>query len=281
MRRAFTLIELLVSISIIALLIAILLPALAKSRDHTKLVLCLTHIRGMSQGVLIYTNDFDGSYPDWAWGRAQPNMIAEQERSGFGTSGPGDYDFRDVFREYFGSKLQDFMVCPMSPDSWLEPVKNSRKDIDNYNMGAASNTKTTYLFYFGKRATNLSGSFIDYSWRRLKTMETVDEVWTPNWGDLEFDLLLSDTLHRNGWSGSFTVASHKPLGGSAVDGATRTGSYVGWEMPVSSSVTANFARTDGSAETYLTDYDAIAGDDWVGYKSATTGENMLPRDCAR
>ena len=46
-RTAFTLIELLVVISIIALLIAILLPALAASRESARSVACLSTVRQM------------------------------------------------------------------------------------------------------------------------------------------------------------------------------------------------------------------------------------------
>ncbi len=63
--RGFTLIELLVVISIIALLIAILLPALGKARAVGHMVSCSSNIRQLGITEHVYANDWDGMVPGW------------------------------------------------------------------------------------------------------------------------------------------------------------------------------------------------------------------------
>ena len=63
-RRAFTLIELLVVIAIIALLMAILVPALEAAKDRAKDVMCVSNLRNVGLGVLLYLEDNDGVTAD-------------------------------------------------------------------------------------------------------------------------------------------------------------------------------------------------------------------------
>ena len=62
-KHGFTLIELLVVVAIIALLISILLPSLSRAREITKRAVCGSNLRGIGQGMKVYSNDNLDWYP--------------------------------------------------------------------------------------------------------------------------------------------------------------------------------------------------------------------------
>ncbi len=62
-RRGFTLIELLVVIAIIAILAALLLPALSRAKESGKRAVCKSNMRQIAMGVLMYANDYQNSFP--------------------------------------------------------------------------------------------------------------------------------------------------------------------------------------------------------------------------
>lgn len=62
-RRGFTLIELLVVIAIIAILAAILFPVFAKAREKARQTACLSNMKQIGLGMMMYMDDYDGVYP--------------------------------------------------------------------------------------------------------------------------------------------------------------------------------------------------------------------------
>lgn len=63
--RAFTLIELLVVISVIALLIGLLLPALNKARESARSTVCTSSLHSWALVFGLYTTDYDGKWSQW------------------------------------------------------------------------------------------------------------------------------------------------------------------------------------------------------------------------
>lgn len=78
--KGFTLIELLVVIAIIAILAAILFPVFAQAREKARQTSCLSNIKQLTLGWIMYAQDYDENFPQWKW--------ADNYKSSWGDQGP-------------------------------------------------------------------------------------------------------------------------------------------------------------------------------------------------
>jgi prepilin-type processing-associated H-X9-DG protein len=130
---AFTLAELLVVIGIIAVLMAILLPALSAARRSSKEVQCASNIRQICAGLISYAGQNKGKFPpnhDWTeppnatqkpWGDGEPKSVwwTDEERIGQGMGGLTYNIVRGPINNALDSRgaVGGVMACPMDDDS--------------------------------------------------------------------------------------------------------------------------------------------------------------------
>jgi prepilin-type N-terminal cleavage/methylation domain-containing protein/prepilin-type processing-associated H-X9-DG protein len=103
-RSGFTLIELLVVIAIIAILAAILFPVFAQAREKARQATCLSNLKQLSLGLMMYVQDYDETFPSAYIRSTQPPP------GGFWSSGL--WFWPQIAESY--TKNYQISVCPSS-----------------------------------------------------------------------------------------------------------------------------------------------------------------------
>jgi prepilin-type N-terminal cleavage/methylation domain-containing protein/prepilin-type processing-associated H-X9-DG protein len=117
-RQGFTLIELLVVIAIIAILMAILMPALARVREQGKRAACMGQLKQLTLAWIMYADENDGKLVNGATGFSNQNMSWGDHRNelawvdGFSRNWDDQIDAIQDGALYPYLKNEDIYRCP-------------------------------------------------------------------------------------------------------------------------------------------------------------------------
>ena len=165
-RSAFTLIELLVVIAIIAILAALLLPALARAKDKALKAQCMSNLKQQAVGVVLYMSEFNDTFPSPGSGgavEAYANYGGKQ-----GTEYPGQLRLLNPYIAITGSVTTNtegaarVFRCPADngagPGEWLaHPRKPTIYDCfgTSYLYNSSANNNDAKLGLVNKRASQV------------------------------------------------------------------------------------------------------------------------------
>ena len=136
-RRAFTLVELLVVIGIIALLISILLPTLRRARQAADAAACLSNLRQIGQGMMMYKSDvgripFFFSLRNYPWQPVAPGATGNAVWwTAFSFGGKTTHDSISIGYIDDNSKpLDRYVYKDLAPEPWLGTKTPAAKRVE-------------------------------------------------------------------------------------------------------------------------------------------------------
>ena len=272
-RRAFTLVELLVVIAIIGILCALLLPALAASRNSARATFCSNNLRQLSIATVLYADDANDRFPynvgakqihAWTaqsnfWNWTTPIMSWENDTDNTNrvlltTGGIGPYTSRsaDIYR-----CPSDQVVSPLQAAlGWQRRVRSISMnamigDAGDFSRDGSNVNNPSYVQFFKTvQVPRPAGIFvfIEEHPDSINDGYFLNQIYSQRWNDLPA------SYHSGGANLTFAdghLEIHKWLEPSTKPAARPLAAGLPFGVPVSQQVDFRWLMARTSIDTYV------------------------------
>jgi competence protein ComGC len=222
-RLRFSLVELLIVISIMAILMSLLIPSLGRLHFQTKLTSCAVNLKNIGNGVMMYAEDYNETYP--------VNTL-KRDRT-FHLASGGSRSIYEQIIPYFGDVSKTFMCEGARENTTWETSNRAHESVENTssNSDNGDTISAAYHMYFSVDESHNGVWYLNENqMRKLGDMFTI-RPWQGHSGELaSFNFLASDLNTNNGSSHipEWEFRQHRSIGGHYAASPNNQRPAFGW-----------------------------------------------------
>ncbi len=266
-QNGFTLIELLVVISIIAVLMSIMMPALRKARESARMVICGNGQKSIITALNLYSSENKGKMTPSIQGVQNIRNLGVAERYTIPNRIKYYYGYAEALNggsltDVLGNYMKDpmYFSCPLTGND----VEWQQKFMDDYDNNTVKFLNTSYLMWWDyKRFASMTPNAAQGQVKPLK-------VFNPSAGGdtlMITDMLIwGDSFNANAYGGPQWISSHPFKGGSKknwVDAEVRDDPTYFYMITDAKGTFINQYYNAGYLDGHVEKYNASTDSEWI------------------